>query len=114
MGQHRPKFVLLENVPGLITSHQGQDFARAVRRLADLGYFVDAFMLDAKQFVPQSRMRVFVVGVHASVIGRCRVFHWHGGPPAAVERAHSGLRPARLLGLMQNIKPRDGLDFDGG
>jgi DNA (cytosine-5)-methyltransferase 1 len=103
MGQRRPKLVLLENVPGLITSHQGQDFARAVRRLAELGYFVDCFMLDAKQFAPQSRPRVFVIGVHASVIGRCRVLHWHGGPPAAVERADSGLRPARLLKLMQTI-----------
>ncbi|MBA3485166.1 MAG: DNA cytosine methyltransferase [Pirellulales bacterium] len=104
LGQHRPKLVLLENVPGFITSHQGQDSAKALRRLADLGYFVDCFMLDAKEFVPQSRLRVFVVGVHGSVIGRCRVLHWHGGPPAAVDRADSRLRPTRLLRLTQGIE----------
>lgn len=103
LGRHQPKLVMLENVSGLLTSHQGQDFNRAVTKLAELGYYVDCFMIDAKEFVPQSRLRVFVVGVHQNVIDRCQVVHWHGSPPAAVEASRSQLRPARLLKLMQGI-----------
>lgn len=103
LGPLQPKLVMLENVPGLLTSHQGQDFTRAVTRLAELGYYADCFMIDAKEFLPQSRLRVFVVGVHESVIDRCRIIHWHECPPAAVEASRSQLRPARLLKLMQGI-----------
>jgi DNA (cytosine-5)-methyltransferase 1 len=103
MGPYRPKLVMLENVPGFITSHEGKDFEAAVRRLAELGYFLDCFMLDARQFVPQSRLRVFVVGVHSTAIGRCRLSYWQGGPPPAVEQGDGGLRPKRLLQLMQGI-----------
>ena len=67
LGEKRPKIVMLENVPGFITSHGGKDFSNAVHALADLGYWIDAFVLDAKYFVPQSRQRVFVIGLHESV-----------------------------------------------
>lgn len=62
LGKRRPLLVLLENVTGFLTSRQGQDFATAVQRLAGLGYWLDAFVLDACHFTPQSRPRVFVVG----------------------------------------------------
>lgn len=63
MGDDRPRIVLLENVVGFLTSHGGKDFAAAMQALTSLGYGVDAFMLDARWFVPQSRPRLFVVGV---------------------------------------------------
>jgi DNA (cytosine-5)-methyltransferase 1 len=59
----RPPLVMLENVPGFLTSNKGEDFATIARRLADLGYWLDAFVLDARHFTPQSRPRVFVVGM---------------------------------------------------
>ncbi len=62
MGSRRPPLVLLENVTGFLTSHGGADFRSAVDALNSLGYGVDAFVLDAKWFVPQSRPRLFVVG----------------------------------------------------
>ena len=62
LGARRPPLVLLENVPGLLTSNKGRDFTTIARRLADLGYWLDAFVLDARHFTPQSRPRVFVVG----------------------------------------------------
>jgi DNA (cytosine-5)-methyltransferase 1 len=67
LGERRPRVVLLENVPGLLTARKGEDFAAVVRRLADLGYWVDAFVLDACHFTPQSRPRVFVVGICESL-----------------------------------------------
>ncbi len=62
MGARRPPLVLLENVPGFLTSREGADFREALLALNRLGYSVDAFMIDAVRFVPQSRQRLFVVG----------------------------------------------------
>ena len=62
MGERRPPLVLLENVTGFLTSHGGADFHEALSALNDLGYAVDAFIIDAARFVPQSRQRLFVVG----------------------------------------------------
>lgn len=66
LGDRRPPLVLLENVAGFLTSQQGEDFEAALKALNKLGYAVDAFMLDAANFVPQSRVRLFVVGVRTS------------------------------------------------
>lgn len=63
LGDRRPSIVMLENVTGFLTSRQGEDFATAAKRLSGLGYWLDAFVLDAAYFTPQSRPRVFVVGV---------------------------------------------------
>jgi DNA (cytosine-5)-methyltransferase 1 len=62
MGRRRPPLVLLENVTGFLTSHNGSDFHEALLALNGLGYAVDAFIIDASRFVPQSRQRLFVVG----------------------------------------------------
>jgi DNA (cytosine-5)-methyltransferase 1 len=62
LGPRRPPLVLLENVTGFLTSYDGKDFQAALLALNRLGYSVDTFILDAIRFVPQSRMRLFVVG----------------------------------------------------
>ena len=62
MGSRRPPLVLLENVAGFLTSHDGNDFRDACLALNDLGYAVDAFIIDAAFFVPQSRQRLFLIG----------------------------------------------------
>jgi len=63
--QHRPRVVLIENVPGLLSSHKGRDFQIIIRSLAELGYCVGWRVLNSKNFgVPQSRQRVFIVGTH--------------------------------------------------
>ena len=55
MRSRRPRLVLLENVPGFLTSNSGADFRSALLELNRLGYVVDPFMIDAIHFVPQSR-----------------------------------------------------------
>lgn len=62
MEDRRPPLVMLENVAGFLTSHDGLDFRDACLALNDLGYTVDAFIIDASLFVPQSRQRLFVIG----------------------------------------------------
>ena len=66
MGDRKPPLVLLENVPGFLTSNDGNDFRDALLALNGLGYAVDAFLIDAVRFVPQSRQRLFVVGAKTS------------------------------------------------
>jgi DNA (cytosine-5)-methyltransferase 1 len=63
--RRQPPMVLLENVPGFLSSNSGRDFEDALLALNDLGYVVDTFVIDAARFVPQSRQRLFVVGKKA-------------------------------------------------
>lgn len=60
-GDNRPPLVMLENVVGFLMSRGGKDFEQALLALNELGYAVDAFILNAKHWVPQSRARLFVV-----------------------------------------------------
>lgn len=85
MGVRRPQLVLLENVPGFLSSNDGNDFRDALLALNELGYAVDAFIIDAVRFVPQSRQRLFVVGSRA-VTNRLKEKHL----------MQSDLRPAAL------------------
>jgi DNA-cytosine methyltransferase len=62
--RYRPPIILLENVPGLLSSHGGRDMAALLGALVELGYGVGYRVLDARHFgVPQRRRRVFIVGV---------------------------------------------------
>lgn len=57
-----PKWVLIENVAGLLSSNKGADFAVILRWLVEHGYGVSWRVLDSQHFgVPQRRRRVFVV-----------------------------------------------------
>ena len=62
-GDSAPPLILLENVGGWLSSNKGQDFCAVAEALNELGYVCDAFTLNARCFVPQSRPRVFMVGV---------------------------------------------------
>jgi DNA (cytosine-5)-methyltransferase 1 len=62
----RPRWVLLENVPGLLSSNGGRDFGTVLGTLADIGYGMGWRVLDSRFFgVPQRRRRVFIVGALA-------------------------------------------------
>lgn len=63
----RPRVVLLENVHGFATSNGGADLRQALESLELLGYSSDVFAVDARHFVPQSRPRMFVVGVRGDL-----------------------------------------------
>ena len=58
----RPAYLLLENVPGLLSHDGGRTFAAILTTLYDLGYHVEWSVLNSKHFgVPQSRRRVFLI-----------------------------------------------------
>jgi len=67
-GGRLPKLVVIENVCGLLTSNQGKDFQSVIEKFVQEGYQVGGLVLDAKEFVPQSRKRVFIIGVRQDKI----------------------------------------------
>ena len=59
----RPPLLLLENVRGLLSSRNGEDFAIILRVLGNLGYILSWQCFNSKHFRgPQNRERVFIVG----------------------------------------------------
>ncbi len=63
MGERRPGAVLIENVPSFISSRGGRDLHDALASLNRLGYVCDLAVVDSRWFVPQSRCRLFVLGL---------------------------------------------------
>lgn len=58
-----PRWVVIENVPGLLSSNGGRDMGAVLGTLAELGYGYAYRVLDAQYFgVPQRRRRVVIVG----------------------------------------------------
>lgn len=59
----RPRWLVWENVPGVLSSNGGRDFGSILGGLVELGYGFAYRVLDAQYFgVAQRRRRVFVVG----------------------------------------------------
>lgn len=59
----KPTWLLIENVPGLLSSNEGRDFGVVLGALAQCGYWWSYRVLDSQYFgVAQRRRRVFIVG----------------------------------------------------
>lgn len=89
-----PRLIVLENVPGAITSHKGKDFASIINAFIKVGYRVGAVVMDAQYFLPQSRKRLFVIGIRQDLdIPETAIINnptllWH---PKALTNAYAGL-----------------------
>ena len=102
-----PKIIVIENVCGTITSHQGKDFAAICDAFSGAGYRYGALVIDAKHFLPQSRPRLFIVGVRADIALSGRLAskkpseHWHS---SALQKAFGALPfEARSAWLWWNV-----------
>jgi DNA (cytosine-5)-methyltransferase 1 len=74
-----PTVVLLENVTGLLSSHDGLDFELVLKGLTDLGYGVAWRVLNSRYFgAPQSRPRVFICA-------------WRGNPSGAIRALYEDI-----------------------
>ncbi len=74
LSEKRPRYLLLENVKGLLSHDKGKTFQTIIGVLSDLGYRVEWQVLNSKHFgVPQNRERVFIIG-HLGGFGRRQVF----------------------------------------
>ena len=59
----KPKILALENVAGFLSAHNGDNYRAVHLALHEMGYKVGAMLINADRFIPQSRLRVFVVAV---------------------------------------------------
>lgn len=97
-----PRIVVVENVCGTLTSREGQDFEIICRTFSDAGYRAGALVINADRFLPQSRPRLFVIGIRKNLgiepglvaPGPKEPFH----PPALVRA--SGRLPTDLAQAM--------------
>jgi DNA (cytosine-5)-methyltransferase 1 len=89
-----PRTIVLENVYGCLTSHDGRDFASLSSALSGSDYRFGAVVINAEHFVPQSRPRVFFIAIRkGEVVPKGLIADgphktWH---PAALQRAYEGL-----------------------
>ncbi len=93
-----PRIIAFENVTGLMTRNNGRDLVQVLKTLSDLGYRIGAMEIDAAHFLPQSRPRLFIIGVRQDVPverlmadGPRGVFHTEK-VQAFVKRMPTGLR----------------------
>lgn len=69
IGEKYPKAFLLENVKNLRSHDRGKTFRVICDTLDQLGYNVEAQIIDGKHFVPQHRERIFIVGLRRDIYG---------------------------------------------
>ena len=62
-----PTIIAIENVIGTLSSNKGRDFTEIADAFVALGYRFGALVVDAVQFVPQSRPRLFVIGLRRDI-----------------------------------------------
>ena len=92
--ERAPKIIVLENVYGVLTSNDGRDFSAIGSAFSGAGYRFGAMVVDARHFVPQSRPRVFIVGVRPDVqvpgllLATGPIPTWH---PGRMVEAHKAL-----------------------
>lgn len=65
--REKPRIIALENVAGLLSSNNGENYKSLHDALIRRGYKCGAICLNASVFVPQSRPRVFVIAVKKEV-----------------------------------------------
>ena len=87
----KPQFCVIENVPGLLSSNGGRDFAVILRGLVECGYRVSWRILDAQYFgVAQRRRRVFIVASFADGRAAEILFERDSGTGDSQSRRASG------------------------
>jgi len=100
--RYKPRWIIWENVPGVLSSGGRRDFGIFCAALANIGYGFAWRVLDAQNFgVPQRRRRVFLVGY----IGDWR-------PPAAV--LFESKSSARNIESSQEAQPKTSSKITGG
>jgi DNA (cytosine-5)-methyltransferase 1 len=115
--RYRPRWVVWENVPGVLSSGGGRDFGAFLGGLGQLGYGFAYRVLDAQYFgVAQRRRRVFVVGYlgdwrrAAAVLFDGESLSGHPAPRRETGQAAPCL-PAQRTG---GGGPRGDFHYDGG
>ena len=108
----KPRYLLLENVKGLLNHSRGTTFATVLNTLGELGYWVEWQILNSKDFgVPHNRERVFIVG-HFGGEPRRKVFPITRSSGQALTELTQGLADAYRVydpaGVARTLKAEAG------
>ena len=104
--KYRPRWLVWENVPGVLSSNSGKDFGVFLGALGELGYGFAYRVLDAQYFgVAQRRKRVFVVGYLGD---------WRAAAAVLFERHGLQGHPAPSREKRQAVAASVGAGADGG
>ncbi|KLK87260.1 cytosine methyltransferase [Methanoculleus sediminis] len=102
----RPRWIIIENVPGILNSNSGKDFQALIQALDELGYGISWRVLDAKYFgTPQRRRRVYVVGSLGSLVSAEVLFE--PGATTIAPRAGLGKWEALARGTQKRNRETD-------
>lgn len=97
----RPRWLVWENVPGVLSSNGGRDFGTFLGALVELGYGFAFRILDAQWFgVAQRRRRVFVVGCFRDTTSSAKVLF----ESESLQRHLTPMRETRK-GVAGNVTP---------
>lgn len=118
--REHPKWIIWENVPGVLSSNGGRDFGAFLGTLVQLGYGFAYRVLDAHFFgVPQRRRRLFVVGRYGSASHAAAVLferpscRCHVAAPREVRERRDGVQPVAketLYGWTGDETPKFGVE----
>lgn len=104
--RYRPKWLVWENVPGVLSSNGGRDFGTFLGGLGELGYGFSYRVLDAQYFgVAQRRRRVFVVGC---------IGDWRSAAAVLFERHSLSGNPAPSRSKGKEVAGTPGARTSGG
>ena len=111
---YKPRWILWENVAGVLSSNGGRDFGSIVGALAELGYGWAYRVLDLREWgIPQRRRRLFLVGHYGSdrkafaALFDERTTRQDGRPAEAPQQADPGL--PGVIGWTGDTTPKFGV-----
>lgn len=94
-----PEIIVLENVVGMLHSHEGKDFTAICSAFQKASYLFGAMVIDAALFIPHSRPRLFLIGMRDDLCVPSRICsqvpspRWHSKAlRAAYEKLPSKVR----------------------
>ena len=106
----KPKWIVWENVPGVLSSNRGKDFGVFLGALGELGYGFAYRVLDAQYFgVAQRRKRVFVVGYlgdwrpAAAVLFERHSLQGHPAPSREKRESVASYTPSSIGGYSEGV-----------
>ena len=116
LAELKPKWCIIENVPGLLSSNRGADFDIILRGLEEIGYVGAWRTLDSQYFgVPQRRRRVFIIG-HLGGAGGPEVLleseggAWDSAPSREAEQGAAATITKRVAGASNQWAPYNEAD----
>ncbi len=108
----KPRWVIWENVPGVLSQDEGRAFGTLLGELEDCGYALSWRVLDAQFFgVPQRRRRVFLIGHPVPGCAAGVLFEPDSlrgdNPPSREKRAQLAADAQRRAGCGHRVLPFD-------